>query len=68
MAIKNREPIPPQIEEMLQDLEKQDEQQYKIILALLIEVYVEYNSGKSKSIDKKLYDMIDTEIRFKTQK
>lgn len=67
MAIKNSE-VMRQIEEMLQGLKKHDKQQYNIVLTLLNEVFVEYNSGKSKNIDKKLYDLIDTEIRFKTQK
>ena len=67
MAVKNSE-VMRQIEEMLQGLKSQDKQQYNIILALLNEVFVEYNSGKSKNIDKKLYELIDAEIRFKTQK
>lgn len=67
MAIKNTE-VMQQIEEMLQDLKKQDKQQYNIILSLLNEVFMEYNTGKGKNIDKKLYEMIDAEIRFKTQK
>jgi hypothetical protein len=66
MAIKNTE-VMRHIEEMLQDLKKQDKQQYNIILQLLHEVFQEYNTGKSKNIDKKLYDMIDAEVRFKTQ-
>ncbi|MBK7625652.1 MAG: hypothetical protein IPJ16_00365 [Bacteroidales bacterium] len=57
-----------QIEEMLHELKKQDKQQYNIVLALLSETFVEYNTGKSKSIDKKLYEMIDVEVRFKTAK
>jgi succinate dehydrogenase flavin-adding protein (antitoxin of CptAB toxin-antitoxin module) len=67
MAIKNAE-VMRQIEEMLYELKKQDKQQYNIILALLGETFVEYNTGKSKSIDKKLYEMIDAEVRYKTQK
>ena len=67
MAIKNTE-VMRQIEEMLHDLKKQDKQQYNIVLSLLSEVFVEYNTGKSKNIDKKLYDMIDVEVRYKTQK
>lgn len=66
MTVKNTEVL-RQIEEMLQGLKEQDKQQYNIILALLNEVFVEYNSGKSKNIDKKIYDLIDAEIRFKTQ-
>ena len=57
-----------QIEEMMQDLKKQDKQQYNIILSLLTEIFVEYNTGKCKNVDKKLYDMIDAEARYKTQK
>lgn len=67
MAIKNAE-VMHQIEEMLHDLKKQDKQQYNIILALLSETFVEYNTGKTKNIEKKLYEMIDAEIRFKTNK
>ena len=67
MAIKNAE-VMRQIEEMLHDLKKQDKQQYNIVLALLSETFVEYNTGKSKAIDKKLYEMIDAEIRYKTHK
>ena len=67
MAVKNAE-VMRQIEEMLHDLKKQDKQQYNIILSLLNEVFVEYNTGRSKSVEKKLYEMIDAEVRYKTQK
>ncbi len=67
MAVKNSE-VMRQIEEMLHDLKKQDKQQYNIILSLLNEVFVEYNTGRSKSVEKKLYEMIDAEVRYRTQK
>jgi len=67
MAIKNAE-VMRQIEEMLHDLKKRDKQQYNIIFSLLNEVFVEYNTGRSKSVEKKLYEMIDTEVRYRTQK
>jgi len=67
MAVKNTE-VKHQIENMLQDLKKQDKQQYNIVLSLLTEVFVEYNTGKTRNVDKKLYEMIDAEVRFKTQK
>jgi len=67
MAIKNAE-VMHQIEEMLHDLKKRDKQQYNIIFSLLNEVFVEYNTGKSKSVEKKLYEMIDAEVRYRTQK
>jgi hypothetical protein len=67
MAVRNTE-VMSQIEDMLQGLKKQDKQQYNIILSLLTETFIEYNTGRSKNVDKKLYDMIDAETRFKTQK
>jgi len=67
MAVKNSE-VMRQIEEMLHDLKKQDKQQYNIILSLLNEVFLEYNTGKSKNVEKKLYEMIDAEVRYRTQK
>lgn len=67
MAIKNPD-VMHQIEEMLHDLKKQDKQQYNIVLALLSETFVEFNTGKSKNIDRKLYELIDAEVRYKTNK
>jgi len=66
MTTKNSE-VMGQIEEMLQDLKNHDRQQYNIILRLLDGVFKEYNTGKNKNIEKKLYDLIDAEVRFKIQ-
>lgn len=67
MSIKNSEVL-KQIEGMLQGLKQKDEQQYNIILALLQEVFIEYNTGKNRGIDKRLYDLIDAEVKFIVQK
>lgn len=67
MSIKNAD-VMNQIEIMLQNIKEKDSQQYKIIKSLLQEVYLEYNSGRMKGIDRKLYDMIDAEVNYKIQK
>lgn len=67
MAVKNSD-VMHQIELMLKNIKENDSQQYKIIKSLLQEVYLEYNSGRSRNVERKLYDMIDAEVSFKIQK
>jgi hypothetical protein len=67
MGVKNAD-VMQQIEIMLQNIKEKDSQQYKIIKSLLQEVYLEYNSGRGRNIERKLYDLIDAEISFKIQK
>ena len=57
-----------QIKLMLNELKDTDDAQHKIILDLLKNVFLEYNTGTNRQIEKKLYDMIDTEVTFKTKK
>lgn len=66
-AIQNKD-VMHQIKGMLEDLQKEDPQQAKIILNLLHEVVKEYNSGRPMNIEKKLYEMIDGETSFETKK
>ncbi len=65
--IQNKD-VMQQIKGMLEDLQKKDAQQAKIILNLLHEVVKEYNSGRPMNIEKKLYEMIDGETSFETKK
>jgi hypothetical protein len=67
MAIKNME-VMVQIEKMLQNIKDESPQQYKIIKSLLTEVFLEYNSGRPRNVERKLVDMIDAEVSFKLQK
>lgn len=67
MAVKNAD-VMQQIEVMLKNIKEKDSQQYKIIKALLQEVYLEYNSGRQRNIERKLYDLIDAEVSYKIQK
>lgn len=67
MAVKNAD-VMHQIELMLHNIKEKDTQQYKIIKSLLEEVYLEYNSGRSRNVERKLYDMIDAEVSYKIQK
>lgn len=57
-----------QIEKMLQNIKDESPQQYKIIKSLLTEVFLEYNSGRPRNVERKLVDMIDAEVSFKLQK
>jgi len=57
-----------QIREMLEVIQKEDPQRYKIILTLLQEVVFEYNSGRPRNVERKLYDMIDGETYDKKDK
>ena len=61
MAGIQNENVMQQIKGMLETLQKHDPQQSKIVLNLLQEVVMEYNSGIPRNIDRKLYDMIDGE-------
>ena len=58
--IQNKD-VMQQIKGMLKSLETEDPQQYQIILHLLQEVVLEYNSGRTRNVDRKLIDMIDGE-------
>jgi len=57
-----------QIKLMLNALKDKDDGQREIILDLLKEVFLEYNAGTNRNIEKKLYDMIEAEITFQTKK
>lgn len=63
MAVKNREAF-DEIKRILGSLDEKDKVVHDIILELLNWVYLEYNSGSKQSIEKKLYDKIDAEIKF----
>lgn len=54
-----------QIKTMLSELEEKEPDQYEILLALLQEVFLEYNSNQKRNIEKKLYDLIDGKSSFK---
>ena len=55
-----------QIRSMLESLQENDPQQARIVLNLLQEVVKEYNSGRPMNIERKLYDMIDSDT-FETK-
>jgi hypothetical protein len=67
MAGIQNENVMQQIKGMLETLQKHDPQQSKIVLNLLQEVVMEYNSGIPRNIERKLYDMIDGET-YSTKK
>ncbi|HEY8781199.1 MAG TPA: hypothetical protein VIM16_06270 [Mucilaginibacter sp.] len=67
MAGIQNENVMQQIKTMLETLQKHDPQQSKIVLNLLQEVVMEYNSGVPRNIERKLYDMIDGET-YSTKK
>jgi hypothetical protein len=64
MAKKDNDAL-KQIKSLLSELEKNDKVQYEMLLAILQEVYLEYNSGQKRNIEKKLYDIIDGAVSFK---
>ena len=64
MAKKDNDAL-KQIKSLLSELEKDDKVQYEMLLTILQEVYMEYNSGQKRNIEKKLYDIIDAAVSFK---
>ena len=62
MGLKNKEVL-QQIEQMLQDVKQADPQLHDLMLALLGEVFMEYNTAKNCSVEQKLYKLIDIEAR-----
>ena len=65
--MKNPE-VMKQIEQMLRQISDVDEVQYTIIMRLLSEVFMEYNSGVKRKVDQKLWDYIDAEIKLSHRK
>ena len=65
--MKNRE-VMNQIDQMLRQISDVDEQQHTIIMRLLSEVFVEYNTGIKRKVDQKLWDYIDAEVKFQLKK
>lgn len=63
-TIKNTD-VMEQIKGMLKSIKGNDKNTHEIILTLLDEVFKEYNSGKNRDIENKLYQMIDNDVRFK---
>ncbi len=57
-----------QIEGMLKEISDVDAAQYQIVLRLLSEVFVEYNSGIKRKVDQKLWDYIDAEVKLSSAK
>ncbi|MBN8544912.1 MAG: hypothetical protein J0L60_02165 [Ignavibacteria bacterium] len=54
-----------QIKTILGDIKQSDPAQHQIIMDTLDFIYKEYNSGKDLKCEKKLYDAIDAEIKFR---
>lgn len=67
MADLQNKDVMHHIRGMLESLQKDDPQQSRIILNLLLEVVKEFNSGRTMNVDKKLYDMING-ATFETKK
>jgi predicted nucleic acid-binding protein len=65
--MKNRE-VMNQIDQMLRQISDVDEQQHTIIMRLLSEVFIEYNTGVKRKVDQKLWDYIDAEVKFQLKK
>jgi hypothetical protein len=62
VSIRNKQ-IVEQIEELLKGVKAEDVVQHRLMVELLSEVYVEYNTGKNGSIEQKLYKMITAEAQ-----
>ena len=67
MIMKNQE-VMKQIDQMLRQISDVDEQQHTIIMRLLSEVFIEYNTGIKRKVDQKLWDYIDAEVKFQQKK
>ena len=65
--MKNPE-VMKQLEQMLRQISDVDDQQHSIILRLLNEVFLEFNSGIKRKVDLKLWEYIDAEIKFSHRK
>jgi len=65
--MKNQE-VMKQIEQMLRQISDVDEQQHAIIMRLLTEVFIEYNTGIKRKVDQKLWDYIDAEVKLQLKK
>ena len=52
-----------QIEAMLSEVQELDAVQHRLMVGLLSEVFVEFNTGKNGAVEQKLYKMIDVEVR-----
>lgn len=61
--MKNTE-VMKQLEQMLRQISDVDDQQHSIILRLLNEVFLEFNSGIKRKVEQKLWEYIDAEIRL----
>jgi hypothetical protein len=57
------EDVMVKIGEMLASVKENDQPQYEIILEYLGLIFKQFNSGKNLHIERKLYDMIDAEIK-----
>lgn len=66
MSNSQNKDVMSQIRAMLETIQNDDPQQAKIVLNLLNEVVKEYNSGRPMNVERKLYDMIDSET-FETR-
>lgn len=66
MAKKDNDAL-RQIKSLLSELEQEDKVQYEMLLTILQEVYMEYNSGQKRNIEKKLYDIINGAVSFKVK-
>jgi hypothetical protein len=55
-----------QIEALLKEVQEVDAVQHRLMVGLLAEVYVEFNTGKNGAVEQKLYKLIDLEVRKTT--
>lgn len=62
MAIHDKDVL-KQIEALLKEVKELDAVQHRLMVGLLAEVYVEYNTGKTGTVEQKLYKLIDAEVR-----
>jgi hypothetical protein len=67
MTVKNKE-VFRQIKEMLKELNSSDPGTHAITMFLLEEVFIEYNTGTKRGIEKLLYQKIDAEARLEMGK
>ena len=62
MSIRDRQ-IMERIEGLLKEVKEEDAIQHRLMVGLLAEVFVEYNTEKNGSVEQKLYRMIDVEAQ-----
>jgi len=59
----NNRDVMNQIELLLKEVQEVDATQHRLMAELLAEVYVEFNTGKNRAVEQKIFKLIDLEVR-----